>query len=123
MNFEYMFTTQASASIDIEDLGNFIIQAYSDTGQSSILIVKTVLGSTQIIEYGPFYIDDNKMNQHIEMIYDNISFDIKKITNKVTKFLDSRKIQVTQVVEKTFDEVKDSIKNPLDFLSLNKENK
>lgn len=123
MNFEYMFTTQASASIDIEDLGNFIIQAYSDIGQSSILIVKTILGNTQIIEYGPFYIDDNKMNQHIETIYDNISFDIKKIINKVTKFLDSKKIRVTQVVEKTFDEVKDSIKNPLDFLSLNKENK
>ena len=123
MNFEYMFTTQASASIDIEDLGNFIIQAYSDIGQSSILIVKTILGNTQIIEYGPFYIDDNKMNQHIETIYDNISFDIKKIINKVTKFLDSKKIRVTQVVEKTFDEVKDSIKNPLDFLSLNGENK
>ena len=115
MNFEYMFTTQASASIDIEDLGNFIIQAYSDIGQSSILIVKTILGNTQIIEYGPFYIDDNKMNQHIETIYDNISFDIKKIINKVTKFLDSKKIRVMQVVEKTFDEVKDSIKNPLDF--------
>lgn len=123
MNFEYMFTTQASASIDIEDLGNFIIQAYSDIGQSSILIVKTILGNTQIIEYGPFYIDDNKMNQHIETMYDNISFDIKKIINKVTKFLDSKKIRVTQVVEKTFDEVKDSIKNPLDFLSLNEENK
>ena len=123
MNFEYMFTTQASASIDIEDLGNFIIQAYSDIGQSSILIVKTILGNTQIIEYGPFYIDDNKMNRHIETIYDNISFDIKKIINKVTKFLDSKKIRVTQVVEKTFDEVKDSIKNPLDFLSLNEENK
>lgn len=118
MEFEYLFTTQASASINIEDLGNFIIQAYSDAGQSSILIVKTVLGNTQIIEYGPFYIDDNKMNQHIEMIYDNISFDTRKIINKVTKFLDSRKIQVTQVVEKTFDDVKDSIKNPLDFLSL-----
>lgn len=123
MEFEYLFTTQASASINIEDLGNFIIQAYSDAGQSSILIVKTVLGNTQIIEYGPFYIDDSKMNQHIEMIYDNTSFDVKKIISKVTKFLDSRKIQVTQVVEKTFDEVKDSIKNPLDFLSLYKENK
>ena len=116
MEFEYLFTTQASASINIEDLGNFIIQAYSDTGQSSILMVKTTLGNTQIIEYGPFYIDDNKMNQHVEMIYDNTSFDMKKIINKVNKFLDSKKMQVTQVIEKTFDEVKDSIKNPLDFL-------
>jgi len=120
MEFEYLFTTQASASINVEDLGNFILQAYSDAGQSSILIVQTICGNTQMIEYGPFYIDDYKMNQHTELIYDNISFDTKKIVNKVDKFLNNKKIQITQVIEKTFDEVKDSIKNPLDLLIVGK---
>ena len=120
MEFEYLFTTQASASINVEDLGNFILQAYSDAGQSAILIVQTICGNTQMVEYGPFYVDDYKMNQHIELIYDNISFDTKKIISKVDKFLNNKKIQITQVVEKTFDEVKDSIKNPLDLLIVDK---
>jgi len=40
-------------SVTIDDIGNVILDGFNDYGEEFFLIIRTVLGVSRILEYGP----------------------------------------------------------------------
>ena len=117
MNFEYAFQPRATADIDIEDPFNCVIKGTTQSGKISILVIKTVLGETQIIEYG--LIEENSANllPSVRYLYTRIPFSEKTIIGKIKKFLNDSFYDIFQAEEVALEDVEDLFLNLIEKVS------
>ena len=116
MIFDYLRTTTALDSIDIEDIGNCCINALNDSGEEWFLVIRTWEGWTEITDYGPLLVDSDQFSSYF--VYNKYGYDFseKKISTAIDKFLNNPKRVITQVyeVEKEFAKERlDMIRNKL----------
>lgn len=116
MNFEYLATIKKESSIEIPDIGKFVIDAYNDLGFNYILIVKTTEGMTEVIEYGPILSDIQLLPAKVLYSYERFDFKEGKIINLTNKFLNDGYKQITQAFEISFEEAKDKIRSMVDCI-------
>lgn len=95
-SFEYLYTQQATGQVDIENIGEFALSCTNDIFQEYILIVTTKDGFTQILRYGPHVIDNDTNLIPRMCSYNIIPFEIQKISNIITKFINEPRKQITQ---------------------------
>lgn len=116
MIFDYLRTTTALDTIDIEDIGNCAINAINDDAEEWFLIINTYEGWTETIEFGPLVVDTEDLRTFFK--YDKYACDFseKKIGRSIDKFINDPKRMITQVfeVEKDFAKSRfNSIKDKL----------
>ena len=114
MQFEYLQTITAQESIDISDIGNCQIQCFTPYGETKVLIIRTIDGITEIIEFGYVNIDVKELPDFVNYTYNRMEFSQSKISKIITKFINDK--QVSQVLEVTFTEAKNVIKNLVDCI-------
>ena len=114
MQFEYLQQITAQESIDIDDIGNTAIQCWSNYGETKVLIIKTMDGITEIIEFGPVNTDINELPDRVIYNYQRFEFNQGKIIKIINKFINDE--IVSQVREVTFIEAKNVIKNLVDYI-------
>ena len=114
MQFEYLQQITAQESIDIDDIGNTAIQCWSNYGETKVLIIKTMDGITEIIEFGPVNTDINELPDKVIYNYQRFEFNQGKIIKIINKFINDE--IVSQVREVTFTEAKNVIKNLVDCM-------
>lgn len=114
MQFEYLQQITAQESIDIDDIGNTAIQCWSNYGETKVLIIKTMDGITEIIEFGPVNTDINELPDKVIYNYQRFEFNQGKIIKIINKFINDE--IVSQVREVTFTEAKNVIKNLVDYI-------
>lgn len=114
--FEYKVTTIADKQLDIQDIGNCCISGIDMLTKEYYLIIKTELGVTSIIEYGPTLPDFNVPPPHCNYIYDRFDYNEGKIAKRIEKFLNNAyyNIQDAQIVE--IEEIKPYIQGFLRYL-------
>ena len=95
-NFEYFYTQTAMGELEIEDIGNCVIEAVNDTGCFYYLCVQTTLGWTKITEYGPATPDFFELPKSVTCTFNRIEYDERKISNTVNLFLNNSKRNITQ---------------------------
>lgn len=98
-SFNYYYTKQVNAEININDPGNCAIEAYADNGTVYYLVIKTVLGLSMIFTYGPKIIDSNVFAKSVKCTFDRIDYSESKINTIITKFLNDPNKQITQALE------------------------
>lgn len=108
-SFEYLYLTQSNDSIEIEDIGNCAILANNDMGQTWVFIIKTLLGFSYIIEYGPYY--NYKLTDYLNSSFQKIEYSEFKIKKKIDKFLNDPRRMITQVQLIDEDEALNKIDN------------
>lgn len=116
MEFNYLYTTMATGQINIEDIGNCIIQANDDKSNYKYLWIKTRQGFSQILEFGPI---NKYLIDKYNVSYTRIEFDYKKITKTIDMFLNSGKLIPTQII---LIEEQELEKNFLNILEIMKQN-
>lgn len=119
MQFEYLYTTQATGFIDIEDIGNVCISAVNTfLFQEYILIVRTEYGKTKVIQYGPKFIDDDNtvVPSFVSCTYVEFDFNSGKIKGIIDKFLNNPKNGISQVTEIDLEDASRQIRNLVEFL-------
>ena len=94
--FEYFFTKIAVGELDIEDIGNCVIEAGDDIGQLYYLKIDSTLGWSRIFEYGPCTPDFNELPKTVTCNFERIEYDEFKIQNKIKQFLNAPKRNITQ---------------------------
>ena len=100
MEFKYFYITEASDTIDIENLGNCFIEAYNDFGARFYLWIQTDLGFSKILEAGP-YVDDGKIPcKECALSFTQTSFTEPKMIKKIESFLNTVKYHITQAFDK-----------------------
>lgn len=116
MKFEYCYTTQATADIEIEDIGTFALCA-TTMFEEYYLIVQTTYGITKVIQYGPKQIDLNELPPRVFYSYNKFDYSQQKICKIIDDFINNEKRDIIQVNLLDIEECKSKIKNLVDELN------
>ena len=94
IEFDNQYTPQNF--IEIESVGNVCIEAINeDDGLYYYLLIKTSLGTTSIFEYGPVIPDIDKLFDSYVVSFDRMSYNEKKLSLFLRKWLNDRKRNIT----------------------------
>ena len=52
-NYSYLRQISFMDSVSVDDIGNVVLDGYNDIGDRYILIIRTVLGISRILDFGP----------------------------------------------------------------------
>lgn len=116
MNFEYLVKIQKESSINVDDIGNCALDVYNDLGFEWVLLINTREGTTEIIEYGPIIPDLKVPPVKVLYTYDRMDFSEKKISHRISSFLNDGYRCVTQAFEISKNEAKDKMKSLVDYV-------
>ena len=110
--FDFAQELKATNSIDIDNIGNFYLEAINeDDGFCYYLSVKTTLGTSSILYYGPVVPDLDILPDNYSVIFQRLPFNDKKMFFWVNKWLNdhSRKITTATLIDENefFTEYKD----------------
>lgn len=97
MTFEYLYKLTPQDSIDIEDMGNVIIQANNDDADEWYLSISTKLGWTTVKDYGPLTIDDDSLGYSFSFNYKRFEYSEQKIYKLIDFWLNDKKKNITQL--------------------------
>lgn len=116
MNFEFDIEHIANNSIEIDDIGNICLVGVNERGLEYYLIIKSDLGIVQTIEYGPLQPDFEQLPPTVNYQYSRFEWNQVKVLNTIKSFLNNSKYALKQVEIISIDEVKQLIRNMVDFI-------
>ena len=117
MKFEYLQTVQTNAEIDIDDIGNCALTAYTDNGRCTVLIIDTLLGSSRLFFYGPFNKDDpDTPLSYVQSYIKTIEYSPYKLVKEINSFINNARVQITQVFSVTREEALSLCRNIVDLV-------
>lgn len=105
MEFEYFYVQSINASIDIDDIGNCAIAAYTDLGEVYYLVIKTILGTTMIFQYGPLVDGSDILHKSVNCSFKRIGYKDTAIQKVINNFLNNPYAKITQAIEISPEEV------------------
>lgn len=105
MKFEYYATITINADLEVENVGNCAIQAFNDEGQEFALIIETNLGTCRLLSFGPVTPDFDLLPEKLDIHFERVPFNEKKLHITVTRFLNDPHKKITQAFEKSKDEI------------------
>jgi hypothetical protein len=101
MIFEFSIQKTFNQSIDVVDMGNTALRCSNQAMDNYYIIIKTIMGTTHIIKFGPVCPD-------LEVLYDDFFVNYKKINYKeatiykeIDKFINDYKKEIQNVEEIT----------------------
>lgn len=113
MTFDYMQRIVVDAQLDVENIGECVILGRNDLGDEYYLIVRTELGFTELIQYGPACPEIQILPFNISMNYSRFEFSQGKIERAIDKFLNDPKKLISQAEVTTFGALRSNIQDSL----------
>lgn len=101
MIFEYSVQRTFNETIDVVDIGNTALRCYGKKLDLYYIILKTVMGKTSIIKFGPIMPDTEVLFNDFSVSYKKIDYKENLIEKEVDKFINDYKKEVTKVEEIT----------------------
>lgn len=114
MTFDYLERVVVEGQLEVENIGECIIQANNDLGEEFYLIIKTELGWTEMIEYGPCVPDLTLLQMSYQITYNRFEYNQSKIERSIDKFLNNPKRAITQAKLVELDDIYEALVNPID---------
>lgn len=94
--FDFANEWKATNSIDIDDIGNFSLEAINENdGFYYYLMVKTTLGTASIVSYGPIIPDVKLLPSGYNVNFERLNFNDKKMMMWINKWLNDRNKKIT----------------------------
>ena len=117
MQFEYLYTTQAMGTFDVDNIGEVCISAINTFMlQEYILIIHTEEGRSKIIQYGPRFIELDAPPLSVTYTYDEIDYNQNKLVRIIDRFINNPKYCISQVVLIDYEEAIEKIKDLVEYL-------
>lgn len=113
MTFDYMERVVVEGQLDVENIGECIIQANNDFGEIFLLMIRTELGWTQVIDYGPLVPDIELLSPNFKILYNRFEFNQQKIEKLIDRFLNDPKKEITQARVVDVTEITDLLVDPI----------
>ena len=101
MIFEYSVQKTFNESIDVVDIGNTALRCTGSKLDEYYIILKTVMGKTSILKFGPIMPDVEVLFNDFSVVYKKIDYKENLISNEVSKFINDYKKEITKVEEIT----------------------
>lgn len=96
MFFQYLKTETYMDSIDLEDIGNCCLVINNDECEEWYLKIKTSLGWSECIIFGPLTIDDDGLGYNFYYSYNKFEYNEKRLYKTINDFINNPKKQITQ---------------------------
>ena len=112
MVFDYLEVTSATAQIDIDDIGNCALLNRSLLGEEKYLVIKTDIGLTQVVQFGPIVPDCDELPQTVYYSYQKFDANETKVIKIIKRFISD----AAQMEETTIEYIKSQIVDLLDVL-------
>ena len=97
MFFQYLKTETYTDSVDIEDIGNCSIVANNDSAEEWFLNIKTKLGWSECVVFGPLSIDDDNLGYNFYYLCNKFEYNEKRLYKTINDFINNSKKQITQI--------------------------
>ena len=114
MTFEYLERVVVEAQIDIDNIGDFNLLCRNDVGDEFYMIVRTELGWTQLLEYGPYTPDLAQLPLNYNIKYSRFEYNQGKLERAIDKFLNDPKRMISQAQLVEIENIRDFLVNPID---------
>ena len=114
MIFEYLQRIVVEGQLDVDNIGDCVLQGNSDVGEEYYLVIKTCLGTTEVIEYGPYVPDLSILPPNYQVKYSRFDYNQGKLEKIIDKFLNDSKKMITQAKITTLEEIREFLVNPVD---------
>ena len=101
MIFEFSIQKTFNQSIDIVDMGNTALRCSNNCMDDYYLIIKTVMGKTHILKYGPVCADIDMLTDDFSVSYKKIDYKEAVIHKEIDKFINDYKKEIETVEEIT----------------------
>ena len=101
MIFEYLVQKTFNESIDVVDIGNTALRCHGAKLDFYYIILKTVMGKTSILKFGPVMPDIDILFNDFTVSYKKIDYKENLIEKEVDKFINDYKKEITLVEEIT----------------------
>ena len=101
MIFEYSVQKTFNESIDVTDIGNTALRCHGSKLDFYYIILKTVMGKTSIIKFGPVMPDIEVLFNDFSVSYKKIDYKENLIEKEVDKFINDYKKEITLIEEIT----------------------
>lgn len=111
MKFDYQQIITTCNQLDIDDIGNCCVIAINSRQEEYYLVIRTILGVTEIINYGPIIPDLDVLPHDVSYTYSRMGYNEKKIITQIKKFINPTKTVVVEAKECDITYVRNSIKN------------
>lgn len=119
MQFDFANELKATNFIDIDNIGNFALEAINEEdGFYYYLLVKTALGAATIIHYGPIVPDVTRLPDNYSINFERLKFNDKKMALWINKWLNDKVKHITAayIIEEAqfkgnYKDVKEYIEN------------
>ncbi len=96
MTFEYLQRVIVDAQLDVDNIGECVLRGRNDLGEEYYLIIRTDMGWTEQINFGPVTPDVDILPFNINMNYARFEFNQSKLMRAIDKFLNDPKKIITQ---------------------------
>lgn len=99
MEFPYYSESSFLDAIEINNIGDCAIEANNDDGMFWYLIIRTSLGWTQIIQYGPICPDIKLFPDKVNCSFERFEYNNKKVGKIIRDFLNSFKKPYSKITQ------------------------
>lgn len=100
-DYSYLKKIEYLDSFTIEDIGNFVLEGFNDNGDKYYLIIRTILGVSRILQFGPI---QQGVTTFCSSQFRQMDYDDKKIDRLIEGFLktnnDLTQIQIFDICNK-----------------------
>lgn len=114
MTFEYMQRVVVEANLEVDNVGDCVLQANNDFGNEYYLLIKTELGFSEVLEYGPCMPDIQILPLDYNISYSRFEYNQGKLERIIDKFLNNPKRVITQAKVTDYESIKEFLVNPVD---------
>ena len=101
MIFEYSVQKTFNEIIDVLDIGNTALRCHGSKLDFYYIILKTIMGKTSIIKFGPVMPDIDVLFNDFTVSYKKMDYKENLIEKEVDKFINDYKKEITLVEEIT----------------------
>lgn len=117
MKFDYLQRVVIDAQLDVENIGECCLLGRNDIGEEWYLVIHSMMGVTEVIEYGPIVPDLNLLPSAVTLKYSRFDYNQGKIERIIDKFLNDGQRAISQAEVTDFETVSSNIVNPVDRLA------
>ena len=101
MIFEYSVQKTFNETIDVLDIGNTALKCHGRKLDFYYIILKTVMGKTHIMKFGPVTPDIDILTNDFTVSYKKMDYKENLIEKEVDKFINDYKKDITLIEEIT----------------------
>lgn len=101
MIFEFSVQRTFNQSIDVVDMGNTALRCTNSKMDNYYLIVKTIMGKTHFIKFGPVCPDIEVLLEDFSVSYKKVDYKESVIFREIDKFINDFKKEIDNIEEIT----------------------